>query len=807
MMKLIISDISRKLRSALHKLQFNAYKLQNGRHERFEVCKQSSHPANRRWFGKSAMHLSYLLPLLLLGGLIYSCSSGETMTRRLFMQSRRVHLSLPAELTDSSGRAIVRESVTYQHADNRSQVLFRKDSTRKAKTSLSEVQNLDEVVVVARVKQKFAPERDGKIAVDFQIRVPKELLSADWRMRLAPEILHNDSIVPLEGLSLQGENFRAKQLADYQAFANYEESIIPESAYDSLFLNLKGIRKDMRRRQLYYWDLYNREFKRVNRYLTWKERMEERFGHFNQQKDGYRLNLYHSYMRRKNDASIRLLTVGVDTTGIGHKYENKFRKRSGFWPQYHLHRELTEKNVPAKYKYFFRNEPNLENLTNYTTTEKDSIAIARHRYFFEEIAGNESREKQRDAMEKKLIPFPFESGLRLDSLVDGGSDFVYHYHQTYPVTPGLDRIGVTLGGKVSATDRSVYTLAASDTLYYLISSLVQLADTSLIVRGTKLYRNMYDRMTIYPQFEADKSRFSIGYKDNRYQIDTLMNRFRSLKAGMDLQMDSLEIRSWASLDGSYDSNHELSRERAEALGGYLHATYPADMASCVVRSIPRGEDWQGLADRIGKRQDLANRDSILAMISRTVFPDQTEQDIRTQYRKDYRIIRDSIYPELRRMDIVFHLSRPGMNAVDSMQYVVKDGYEEGLRLLMKREYLEAFRVLSDYPDYNTALCLACMGYNGRAYDLLLKLPRTGDSEYLLAILCHRLERNEEAIEHLLESVRLDPDKAFRVHMDTEVLELVTRYNLSSRIEQIVAGVATDLSSSSSVSATDGLSAD
>lgn len=783
-MKLIIFGISRKLRS-------NAYNLQIGRHERFEVCKQSSHPADLRLFGKFVKHLSYLLLLLLLGGLTYSCGSGETMTRRLFLQSERVHLSLPAELIDSTGRAIVRESVTYQHADNTSQVLFRKDSTRKAKTSLSEIQNLDEVVVVARVKQKFAPERDGKITVDFQIRVPKELLSADWRMRLTPRILHNDSIVLLEGLSLKGENFRTKQLADYQAFADYQNSIIPESAYDSLFLDLKGIRKDMRKRQLYYWDLYYREFKRVNRYLSWKERMEERFGHFNQKKDGYRLNLYHSYMRRKNESSIRLLTMSADTTSIDRKYEHKFNKRSDFWPQYHLHRELTEKNVPAKYKDFFGNEPSLENLTNYTTTEKDSIHIARHRYFFDRIANNENREKRRDEMETKLIPFPLESGLRLDSLVDGGTDFVYHYRQTYPVTPGLDRVGVTIGGKVSATDRSVYTLAASDTLYYLISSLVQLADTSLIVRGTKLYRNMYDRMSIYPQFEANKSRFNISYKANRSQIDTLMNRYRSLAKEMNLQMDSLEIRSWASLDGSYDSNYELCGERAEALSVYLRSTHSSELASCVVRPIPQGEDWQGMADRVSKRTDLANRDSILAMLSRTVYPDQTEQDVREQYRSDYRIIRDSIYPELRRMDVVFHLSRPGMHAVDSMQYEVKDGYEEGLRLLMKREYREAFDILSDYPDYNTALCLACMGYNGRAYDLLLKLPVTGNSEYLLSILCQRLGRDEEAIEHLQESVRLDPDKAFRVHMDSEVLELVTRYNLSNRLEQIEAGAAID----------------
>lgn len=80
------------------------------------------------------------------------------------------------------------------------------------------------------------------------------------------------------------------------------------------------------------------------------------------------------------------------------------------------------------------------------------------------------------------------------------------------------------------------------------------------------------------------------------------------------------------------------------------------------------------------------------------------------------------------MDITFHLSRPGMMAVDSIRREVKQGYGEGMRLLQEREYWKALEILGDYPDYNTALCLACMGYNGRACDLLKKLPESAGNE-------------------------------------------------------------------------------
>lgn len=749
--------------------------------KRIEIIKKRTSRILKKLFG--------LLPLSLLTlSMVYSCKSHhQPLTKSLFMQSKRANVELPPVLANEGGgnnSGLLTETVTYRHEDNRSEIIDKQDSIIRSKGALNEMQYLNEVTVTADIKQKFTPERDGKVNVDFIIRVPKELLSAHWQVSLSPKLLDNDSVVGLKDVMLKSSHFAAKQQFDSLAFATYENSIIPKAAYDSLFLDRKAIAHDLRKRQEYYYSLYARELKRVMGYLEWKNRMEERCAAYNSRIDGRRLELYHGYMRRSEEEAVRLLAAGGDTTGVSAKYLDKFTKHIQKRSRFHAYKKLTLSYVPKKYKSFFLNEIMPEEIFNHSTTEKDSVQISAHRYFFGRIAENETKNKRREELRRKMNPFPSRSGLYLDSIVNGEHDFVFLYRQEYPVSAGLNRLRIIMDGKITATDRSGYTLPPSDTLYYLISSLAQLADTSLILNRTKLYRNMYDRVTVYPQFEVGKSNFHPGFRNNKQQADTLINRYRKLTTEMGFRMDSIVIVSHTSLEGLYESNHKLSAQRAQTISSYLQATYPGLITVNTIRTIAKGEDWQELVNEINKRSDIANKDSVLSMIIRTVYPDQTKQEIRQRYKKDYSIIRDSVFPKLSRMEVTFHVSRAGMVASDSVQYETKYGYREGLRLLQGGEYWKALEILKDYPDYNTALCLACIGYNGKAYDLLVKLPETANNSYLLSILSVRMDKQEEAVKYLSKAIELDPSKAYRIDRDPEITGLVEKYRLRGRIAQL-----------------------
>lgn len=727
---------------------------------------------------------SYICLGLLLGFFGYSCKSENLLTKRLFMQSKGVYLEIPKNMTDETGNALLTEYVDYTNEDNISTIIQKRDSADRAKTSINEVQRLNEVTVIAKLKQRFAPERDGKVNVDFIVRVPKELLSPDWRLTLSPKLLHNDSIVSLQKIVLKGSNFHNRQKSDSESFAEYESSIVPESAYDSLFLDHKSVSRDLRKRQEFYWDLYSEKYNEVKDYYDWKYKVGDRYAEANSKSEGKRLGLYHNYMRKADNESILLLAADIDTTGINNKYTKRYNKRIRLLSPFYRKKDLAIKKVPKKYKDFFLNEPSFNDLKARSTTAKDSIGIAKHLYNFDLITENEFKEERRDEMRKRMMSFPVESGLLLDTIVDGGHDFVYYYKKEYPVTSGLDRLRITMNGKVIATDKSTYNISQSDTLNYLISSLVQLIDTTLIVKKTRLYRNMYDNLSIYPEFESSKNQFSLNYKSNREQVDTLMKQYRKMTREMGLRMDSMIINSGVSLDGNYDQNYKLSEKRAEAFKTYLETYYKEDVANNIIKIRSRGEDWQSFVDELKKRDDIINIDSIVARIERTVYPDETERDIQRLYKNDYKIIRDEIYPKLRRMDISFHVSRPDMTVADTTIHEVQDGYEEGLRLLRNREYWPALEILKNYPDYNAALCLVCMGYNGKAYDLLVKLTPNSNSEYLLSIVTQRLNKEEEAISHLLKAVELDNQKAFRWMLDSEVSALVNKYNLQGQIQTI-----------------------
>lgn len=736
----------------------------------------------------SNKHIRTSFCILTLLAVAYSCKSTDPLTRPLFMQTKQANIELPSRSVADNTSGLLTETVTYRHQDNFSQALGKQDSVNQGKSGLNKMQYLNEVTVTAKIKQKFTPERNGKVNVDFVIHVPKELLSTHWQVCLYPKLLDNDSIVNLKQIVLKGSEFAAKQRSDSLAFVAYESSIVPSSAYDSLFLDHKAITGDLRKRQQYYYDFYDNQLKELTGYLRWKNQMEERCAAYNTRIEARRLELYHRYMRQRDEQRVRLWATGTDTTGISHKYIEKFNNYIRKHSRYHLYKKVSLSSVPPKYKNFFINDQKPENITNNSITGKDLEQISGHRYFFGRIAENETKNKRREELRRKMMPFPPQKGLYLDSIADGGQDFVFLYRQEYPVSAGLNRLRIIMDGKITATDRSGYTLPPSDTLYYRISSLVQLADTSLTVKQTKLYRNMYDRIEIYPQFEPGKSHFNPDFRNNRQLADTLINRYRRLTAEMGLQMDSIVILSHTSLDGSFDGNHALSAKYVESLKQYLHNSYSDLMDINTLKTVAKGEDWQGFVEELSKRNDIANKDSILSMIANTIYPDRTKQQIRQRYKKDYSIIRDSIYPKLNRMDVTFHLSRAGMSASDSIQYQTKEGYSQGLHLLGKRQYWKALEILKDYPDYNTALCLACMGYNGKAYDILVGLPETANNSYLLSIVAVRMDRQDQAVEYLLRAIELDPSKIYRIGLDPEVTGLVERYKLKSRIEQLADSV-------------------
>lgn len=755
----------------------------------------------------------------------------DAMVKDLFMQSVRPGISLPViEGENNTTSALVSEQVTFKNAEV---ISINRTNTEKA-TSLSDVQKLDEVVVTA--KSRFTPEQDGKINVDFIVRVPKELLSPNFRVTLTPKILHNDSIVPLQNVVLKGAEFSALQKQSYADYDAYLKSIVNKTDYDSVFVDYDKVKEDIAFQQQFYYDQYHKEWSNQTDYETWKKEKDRVEALREAQKLGYDKKLYHEHIRKARIEAMKDVAKGKDTTGFFVRYMNKHLKpkdldkgmmtveqrneyRVDFYKKYSekarqwvlrdwvngkdtigaydRYMKSFDKNfktivldgedlshIPERFRELYKSGRSMDEIMNQYLSVQDSIQIAENHYKYDEIALNEMRDAMREEKRKELIIFPYEENLRIDTIVDAGRDFIYYYKQSYPASPGLKSVRIALNTSIDAIDRSRFVQPLSDTLAYVISSLSQLVDTTLVTKKTTLYRDLVNSMTVYPKYQSGRTAFNINYEDNKSEIDKIMDTYRTFRDKGKLVIDSVIVNVSTSLNGDFDKNADISMKRAEAIQSYLVKTYGEEMGD-IVKAQHSGEDWSTLLRQINIRTDLMNKDAIIDTLRSAVYPDKTEETIKKLYPEDYKVIRDSIYPLLNKAVVEFNMTRPNMTDKVELKIEERPDYQKGIELLNDRKYWDALDILSNYPDYNAALCLACMGYNSKAFELLNTLPQTGNTEYLLAILAVRSKDDNKAIEHLFKACQLDPSKIDRSRLDPEIVGLVDRHNLRNRINQLV----------------------
>ena len=363
----------------------------------------------------------------------------------------------------------------------------------------------------------------------------------------------------------------------------------------------------------------------------------------------------------------------------------------------------------------------------------------------------------REAAFNRFVKFPYPEDVRLDSLVEGRSTVTYYYSQEVKTDETSKKMLVTLQGQVLAVDDSAYRLPPSDTLSYVVSSMLSFVDTMPRYRIKVIDKFVTVEDRNYIQFFVGDTRVVDTLGDNRRQLDKITGLMRQIVEQQEFYVDTITLTAAASPEGSYAANNILARARAEALKRYLVRRYGRSIDTMLtVRWV--AEDWQGLTNRIRTDREIGNRDAILELIVEEKNPDRREQAIRQQFSKEYAYIRSVIYPQLRAVNFRYNLRRKGM-VKDTIHTTELDtAYARGVELLQKRKYAKALYILNDYNDRNTVVAHLSLDHNERAMELLAAMPKDAVTEYLRAIACSRLGRKAEGREHFLEACRLDGDR-------------------------------------------------
>jgi hypothetical protein len=374
----------------------------------------------------------------------------------------------------------------------------------------------------------------------------------------------------------------------------------------------------------------------------------------------------------------------------------------------------------------------------------------------------------------RFVYYPYPEGTRLDSVVPNRTGISYFYTQEVPTAEtGGNRLLITLRGQVMALDHSYYPLPLSDTLTYNISSMLSFVDTTTryVTRVIEKYAVVNDRAHL--KFGANRTDIIDTLGDNAAQLSRIERLMDEILRQREYHVDSIILTASASPEGSVRKNDALARERAHALRERLVRKFPRSRIDTLISVRWTGEDWAEL-ERLLRADDsnVRNRDAILEMIAAGRRDmDALERDIRRRFPDDYRRLLAELYPRLRAVGFKYDLRRVGM-VKDTIHTTVPDTlYARGVALLKGRRYDDALSILGGFRDRNAAICLMSLGRDETAHRILTALPEHSTHRYLLAIVCARLGRETEALQHFSRACELNPVLQYRGRLDPEISQL------------------------------------
>lgn len=385
----------------------------------------------------------------------------------------------------------------------------------------------------------------------------------------------------------------------------------------------------------------------------------------------------------------------------------------------------------------------------------------------------------------KKYNLQYNTEARLDTIISTGDNFNYYYSQEI-ATDESKSMDLYLSGNIFALDKSTYSLPQSDTITYFVSSMIQFLDNAPRFKKNVIEKHAEANFSAHITFPVGRENIDEQLDDNATEIAKVQDIIKQLTWSNEFVIDSINMTASASPEGKWSANELLAKRRAVSLKSYFARKMDDKKGvDTLFNAKWIAEDWNKVYDLISDKKQtyrIDSRDDILSIIRRETDPDKREKIIKDEYPLSYKYIKDSIYPALRVVDFQFNLHRSGMTK-DTIHTTEPDTlYEKGRDLLKARKYKDALAILIEYDDFNTAIAYMSLGYDNPAYNILLKEKESANSEYLLAILCSRLGKEEEAVKRYIHSCELDDSKAWRGALDPEINRLIKAYDLNKNIE-------------------------
>ncbi len=234
------------------------------------------------------------------------------------------------------------------------------------------------------------------------------------------------------------------------------------------------------------------------------------------------------------------------------------------------------------------------------------------------------------------------------------------------------------------------------------------------------------------------------FGDNRRELARADSLVRMLENDERLTINTINIRGYASPDGSYERNERLAQGRSLRFHQYLTNRYPGNLPIryAVIGSV--AEDWEGLIRMLEDSYIPGKRQALSIATDRSLLPDDKDARLKeiVRWSDNYGVIFRQMYPRLRRIELRVEytvqnfnddlareliFTAPQMLSLDEMVRVAR--YQEPGSEAYRRVYEIAARYYPDDPvaNHNAAAALLQQGYADAAWPYLNKAGEGPDA--------------------------------------------------------------------------------
>ena len=230
---------------------------------------------------------------------------------------------------------------------------------------------------------------------------------------------------------------------------------------------------------------------------------------------------------------------------------------------------------------------------------------------------------------------------------------------------------------------------------------------NFIVPEREIEKNRFDIGNAYLEFSQGGSTITPNFRNNQTELDKINQMISMLTSDHDVIVTSIEMRGYASPEGSAQSNYELSSQRAKAMRDYFVRRLANIPSSSFLTGIG-GEDWEGLK-KLLMSYSVDYKEEIINIIN-------TVQDLDIRERRiqqlgnggPYRQIFRDLYPKLRRVDCQINYTVRNFTVAESKERIQQKG-----KLLSQNEM---YQIASSYPagshEFNETLITARQYFQG-----------------------------------------------------------------------------------------------